>query len=138
MLIRKFALFIFLLLSLQKGFAQSGTIRGNVFDLVSRDGLSGAYVSLDKTSYHQAADAKGNFELRNIPAGEYELIVTTVGYTEVRRHVSLKAGEVQKVQLGMNPSGKSLQEVTVFGQADREKEAGSRDKEKNAPNVMNV
>jgi TonB-dependent receptor len=138
MYIRSFALICILLLSLQKGFTQSGTIRGNVSDQVSHDPLSGAYVSLANTSYKTAADAKGNFELRGVPAGEYELIVTTVGYTEVRRHISLKAGEIKKVQLGMNPSGKSLQEVTVFGKADRENEAGSRDKEKNAPNVMNV
>src|SRR5579863_8541991 len=138
MYIRSFALICILLLSLQKGFTQSGTIRGNVSDQVSHDPLSGGYVSLANTSYKTAADAKGNFELRGVPAGEYELIVTTVGYTEVRRHISLKAGEIRKVQLGMNPSGKSLQEVTVFGKADRENEAGSRDKEKNAPNVMNV
>jgi TonB-dependent receptor len=123
---------------LQQGFAQSGTIKGNAYDLISHDGLSGAYISLDQTSFHQAADAKGNFELRNIPAGEYELIVTTVGYTEVRRHISLKAGEVQKVFIGLNPGGKSLEEVTVFGRADREKETGSRDREKSAANMMNV
>ena len=127
-----------MLLPVQKGFSQSGTIRGNVYDLISHDGLSGAYVSLENTSFRQAADAKGNFELRNIPAGEYELIVTTVGYTEMRRHINLKAGEVQKVFMGLNPTGKSMQEVTVFGRADREKEAGARDRERNSSNMVNV
>src|ERR1700722_11661346 len=116
---RSFALICFLLLSLQKGFTQSGTIRGNVSDQVSHDPLSGAYITLTNTSYHTAADAKGNFELRGVPAGEYELIVTTVGYTEMRRHISLKAGQIQKIDIGLSTSGKSLAEVTVFGRADR-------------------
>jgi TonB-dependent receptor len=135
---RSFALYCLLLLSLQKGIAQSGTIRGNVYDLVSHDPLSGANILLGGTQYHQAADVKGNFELRNIPAGEYELIVTTVGYTEARRHISLKVGEVQKVFIGLNPGGKSLEKVTVFGRADREQETGSRDRERNAANMLNV
>src|SRR5579863_2650247 len=136
--IRSLALGCLLLLALQKSFAQPGTIRGNVYDVISHDGLSGAYVSLDQTSFRAAADAKGNFELRNVPAGEYELIVTTVGYIEVRRHILLKAGEVQKVYIALNPGGKSLEEVTVFGRADREKETGSRDREKSAANMINV
>jgi hypothetical protein len=136
--IRSLALSCLMLLALHKGFAQSGTIKGNVYDVISHDGLSGAYISLDQTSFRVAADAKGNFELRNIPAGEYELIVTTVGYIDVRRHISLKAGEAQKVYIALNPGGKSLEEVTVFGRADREKETGSRDREKSAANMMNV
>ncbi len=138
MLIRSLLLSCLFFLLLQKGYAQSGTIKGNAYDAVSRDPLSGANVVLEKTSFHVAADAKGNFELRNIPAGEYELIVTTVGYSESRRHISLKAGATEKITLGLNPGGKSLEEVTVFGQADRERETGSRDRERSAANMINV
>lgn len=138
MIIRRFALLCLLYPLVQQGFAQSGTIKGNVYDQISHDPLSGAYITLELTAFHQAADAKGNFELRNVPAGEYELIITTVGYTDTRRHIQLKAGEVQKVFVGMSPGGRALEEVTVFGRSDREKETGSRDREKNAANMMNV
>ena len=138
MTIRYFALFCLAHLLLQQGLAQPGTIRGNVFDQISHDPLSGAYISLDHTAFHLAADGKGNFEWKNVPAGEYELIVTTVGYADIRRHIQLKAGEVQKVYIGLSPSSRSLEEVTVFGRPDREKESGSRDRERNAANMMNV
>jgi TonB-dependent receptor len=127
-----------LFLSLQKGLAQTGEIKGNVYDQVSHDGLSGASVLLEHTNFRQAADAKGNFSLPHVPAGEYELIVTTVGYDGLRRHISLKAGEVQKLLIPLKSGAKSMEEVTVFGEADREKEIASRDRERNAGNILNV
>jgi TonB-dependent receptor len=118
--------------------AQTGAIRGNIFDQVSKDPLPAANITLQPTSYHTQADEKGNFILTHIPPGEYDLVVSTVGYTELRKHVLIKAGETTKLFAGLNPGGNALQEVTVYGQADREKETGSRQRERSAANMMNV
>lgn len=135
---RSYLLGILFLLPALAGFGQAGEITGNVYDQVSRDGLSGATVSLEHTAFREAADGKGNFLLRSVPPGEYELIVTSVGYTGVRRHVGLKPGEVRRMYVGLTAGGESLGEVTVFGRADREKETGSRDRERSAANMLNV
>ncbi|GGA98016.1 TonB-dependent receptor [Puia dinghuensis] len=93
---------------------------------------------INNTPYHKVADTKGNFELRNIPAGEYDLTITNVGYTETHRHITLKAGQTLQLFLSLNQEGKAMEEVTVFGKADREKETGSRDRERSASNMINV
>ena len=121
-----------------QGYAQTASVKGNIADQVSRDGLAGATISLEHTLFHQAADVKGNFDLEHIPAGEYDLLVTTVGYVSLRRHIVLKPGETQKLFLELSPEGYSLNEVTVFGKEDREKEKSSRDQERNAANIINV
>ncbi|MBS1603158.1 MAG: outer membrane beta-barrel protein [Bacteroidetes bacterium] len=132
------AIFV-LLFSTQHLFSQGvGSIKGNVSDGITGDGLPGADITVARTSFRKAADDKGNFELKNIPPGEYDLDITTVGYGVVHRHVTVRAGKAAQVFITAVPDGKSLEEVTVFGRSDREKEIGARDREKNASNMMNV
>ncbi|HEV2479636.1 MAG TPA: outer membrane beta-barrel protein [Puia sp.] len=129
------ACFLFILFP---AMGQTGTIRGNLFDQVSKDPLPAANITLQHTSYHTRADEKGNFTLAHIQPGEYDLFITNVGYTDLHKHVVVKAGETTKVYLGLALGGQAMEEVTVFGRADREKETGSRDRERNAVNMINV
>jgi outer membrane cobalamin receptor len=138
MFIRNSAISFLFLFSFQYVWAQTATIKGNVSDAISRDGLPGAYVSILKTSFKKAADDKGNFEMTHIPPGEYDLVIENVGYLSITRHVVLHAGEVYRLFVTISLDNKTLGEVTVIGEADREKENGSRDREKNAANIMNV
>lgn len=138
MLVRIFILQTILLLYCIAAFAQTATIKGTAFDVVTRDGLAGSDISIANTPYHKIADSKGNFELPHLPAGEYDLTITVVGYTTLHRHISLKAGQTLQLFLGLNQEGKALEEVTVFGRSDREKETGSRDRERSSPAMLNV
>jgi len=132
-------LFIFLsVFVFQQAYAQTASIRGNIYDHVSRDGLPGASVTINNTTFRKIADDKGNFEFLHLPAGEYDILITTVGYLRVNRHVVLRPGQVIRLFIGLAPEGKAMEEVTVFGAADREKETGSREQEKNAANMINV
>jgi TonB-dependent receptor len=131
-------LFFLLILSLSRqAFSQTATIRGNVYDQLTRDGLPGAYVAVNKTIFKRAADDRGNFEISGIPAGEYDITIENVGYISVTRHVVLHAGETLRLFVAISLDNKNLEQVTVIG-SDREKESGSRDREKGAPNVINV
>lgn len=130
-------LFLFLFAAGQAR-SQTASIRGNVFDQVSRDGLPGASVTISHTTNRKIADDKGNFEFLHLAAGEYDVVITTVGHVQVTRHVVLKAGQVMRLSIGLSPEGKAMEEVTVFGAADREKETGSRDRERGAANMINV
>src|ERR1700676_4799027 len=118
-------------------YSQTATIRGNIFDAVSRDGLPGAYIAISNTIYKKAADDKGNFELSGIPPGDYDLLGENVGYVSLTKHVILKAGQNPKVFISLNTDNKSLNEVTVLSNS-LEKETGSREREKNALNITNI
>ena len=51
-------------------FGQAGSIQGGIKDATSGDGLIGAYVIVDKTSYGTATDIDGKYVLSTIPPGE--------------------------------------------------------------------
>jgi outer membrane receptor protein involved in Fe transport len=61
-------------------FAGPGKIKGKVVDKESKEGLVGANVSLVGTSYGATTDVNGDFQILNIPAGDYTLKATYVGY----------------------------------------------------------
>jgi Outer membrane protein beta-barrel family/CarboxypepD_reg-like domain/TonB-dependent Receptor Plug Domain len=130
-------IFFFIFLS-YSAFSQTATIKGNIYDNVTRDGLPGAYVSVNNTSFKRAADDKGNFQISGIPPGEYEVTIENVGYSANTRHIVLKAGESFRLFAGLRVENKSLNEVTVFGGSEREKEFGSRNRERNAANITNI
>jgi hypothetical protein len=138
MLIRVGISCLLFLFSSQFVFSQTASIKGNVFDAVSRDGLPGAYVVVNKTSFKKVADEKGNFEFSGIPAGQYDVVIEHIGYAAVVKHIVLASSQTLKIFIGLSLENKALEEVTVFGRADREKETGSRDKERNASNMINV
>ena len=129
--------FLLIIFSMGAAFSQTATIRGNIFDNISRDGLPGAYVSVNKTSFKKAVDDKGNFQISGIPPGEYDVTVENVGFAAVTRHIILKAGETFKFFIGLDLDAKSLNVVTVTGEY-RDKEAAARSREKNASNITNI
>lgn len=136
--LERYLVTVFFLFILFPATAQTGTIRGNIFDQVSKDPLPAANITLQSTTTHTQADEKGNFMLTEIRPGEYDLLITIVGYTNLYKHVVVRAGEITKVYLGLTSGASALEEVTVFGKADREKETGARDRERTAANMMNV
>ena len=131
----------FILLS-RLTFAQSGsTIKGSAFDGISRDGLPFAIVSLSGSGNvwrKETASDKGEFELKNIPPGSYDLTIETVGYLPATRHLVLQGGQTLKIYLPMTQDNRTLTEIRVVGKQNREDEASARSREKTAGNVINI
>jgi TonB-dependent receptor len=60
--------------------AQSGSIKGHVFDKETTSPLGGANIIVKSTSLGAAADLNGNYLIRNIPAGRYTFVISYLGY----------------------------------------------------------
>ncbi|AYA36706.1 ferric aerobactin receptor [Hymenobacter oligotrophus] len=76
-------------------FAQTlSTLRGNVRD-AKGTGLPGATVRLLNTNLGAATDGSGTFEIGNVPAGDYTLAVTAVGYTATQQRVQVQEAQTQ-------------------------------------------
>ena len=88
---------------------------GNVSGLVSSDGqgLAGANVVLEGTSFGAAADAEGAYFVSNIQPGEYTVTVTYVGYTELSQVVLVNSGETAQLDFQLTLSPVSMDEVVV-------------------------
>src|SRR4051812_40713408 len=70
---------------------QSGSISGTVSSPTGS--IQGARVALDARGNAVAiADAAGKYSMRELPAGTYQLLVTSIGFKPVRQSVTVTAG----------------------------------------------
>lgn len=91
----RFLLFpLFLALITPGAFSQTATIKGFVYDKESGEPMIFTTVYLTGTSYGTTTDVNGFFQLAKIPAGNYTLITSYVGYDTAKVSLSLKAGEL--------------------------------------------
>lgn len=101
----------FLMLSIM-AFAQSGSISGKIVDEHNQP-LPGATVTINGTTNGAAADADGNYVIKNIKAGSYTLTAKFVGYEAGVKTVNVNGAT--NISFGLLPSTKSLNEVVVIG-----------------------
>ena len=75
----------------------SGNLSGTVVDKTSGEKLLFSNVRLEGTSFGISTDGEGKFILRQIPAGDYNLIATYIGYLEQKMPVTVVAGITTEV-----------------------------------------
>ena len=85
---RHVTIVLFLLAISYFGYSQS--ISGTVYLGSKKELAKSAVVILENTFYQTITDAKGKFELKNIPKGEYKVVVFQLGYDNKEALVTLK------------------------------------------------
>lgn len=88
---------------------------GNISGVVSGDQpLEFATVGLVGTKYGTVTNTKGFYELRNIPPGDYRLMVSSIGYTPKKHEVTIaKATTRLEINIRLEESVSKLEEVMV-------------------------
>lgn len=124
---RKSIFSTFLLLLFYSSFppihAQSGTIKGSVFDAKTKEPLPGASVFLSGIGTTTVADSKGNFSIRNVAAGSYTLSGSFLGYKPfTTEEVTLRIGDTTYLQIALHPNQTDLVEITIVARTNRERE----------------
>jgi len=109
------SLCLLLCLSLNSVFAQTGSISGVVKSKDSGAALSGANVAIVGTNMGAATDANGRFTIPNVPAGNYKLRVTFIGYQELTMNVKVAAGETVAADFALREIGVQASEILVIG-----------------------
>lgn len=107
-------LFLFLLiLSTSSLFSQTGSIKGVVTDAKSGETLIGCNVLIQGTDKGTITDFDGNYEIPEVPTGDYNLVISYVSYENQIVRVSVKNGETAEVNVQMSESAIELESVTV-------------------------
>lgn len=122
---RKFVYLIYLLLLFAfTATAQTGTIRGSVFDDATGESLPGVTIFLEGTTKGTLTDFDGLFSLSTEP-GVYNLRISYISYeTTIIRDLQVKAGEVSLLEnIRLKEARIELSEVVVTAQATRNSEA---------------
>ncbi|NCA75474.1 MAG: TonB-dependent receptor [Alphaproteobacteria bacterium] len=106
------ALFLLPFLS-SKSIAQSGSLRGFVYEKETGEPVLFTNVYFYKTSIGAPTDANGYFAITKIPPGDYTLMVTYIGFDTLTMPVTIKAGELQSKKLYLTKSTVQLDEISV-------------------------
>ena len=107
-------LFILLLFALPAvTLAQTGMIRGFVYEESTGEPIIFTNVYLKNTSYGASTDVNGYFLISRIPAGNYTLMVSYLGYDTLQIQVSLEDDQILSKQLYLKESAITLQTFNV-------------------------
>ncbi len=93
------------------GHAQDARLTGRVTDAVSKEAVIGANV-VYAPAKGVATDLEGKFTIA-LPAGEYSINVSFVGYDTYTTSITLVAGEPRDLQIALQPSATQLDMVVV-------------------------
>ncbi|MCF8462102.1 MAG: TonB-dependent receptor [Flavobacteriales bacterium] len=112
MILRNTILLIFVLFS-SVAFGQEGTIVGTAND--GSNSIPFANVVLKGTTIGTSANENGDFELKNVPFGNYQLQISSVGFVPFSQKKELKSGLLKLGKLTLARSVLGLDEVVVTG-----------------------
>ena len=105
------------------GASAQGTVRGTVVDKTTEEAISFATVSVNRqgsTTYVAGAttDVDGKFNIKDIADGKYTIVISYVGYKELKRDFELSPQHrtMSYTLLHMTEEPHTLSEVTVTGQ----------------------
>ena len=102
-------------------FGQTANISGFVFDQSNLESLIGANIYFENEVYGAVTNNSGYYVIPDLPAGEYVLICSYVGFQDFRQEIVLAVGEELNLSIQLEPA--LLETETVMVTADSERTA---------------
>ncbi|HKK45038.1 MAG TPA: SusC/RagA family TonB-linked outer membrane protein [Balneolaceae bacterium] len=93
--------------------AQTGTIKGTAIDSTTSNPLPGVNVGIQSLALGAATNSSGNFEINEVPAGQYTVTASFIGYDKKQKTVEVGSGETVEVNFQLVPTTYQGQEVVV-------------------------
>lgn len=116
---------------------QTGSISGKITDKTNNEELIGANILVDGTSLGAATDIDGNFIIKKVAEGEYTLKISYISYQSITiEKVKVVSGQVNKIDVRLEPASAELEEVVVTAEALKNTEANVLKIQKNSANIV--
>lgn len=98
--------------------AQTGTIKGRVVSAANNEALSFASVLVQDKDYGTVTDLEGNYELKNLEPGLYNIKAVYVGFeSKIIFEVNVPANRVINIDFELTPSSTQLEGVVIKEEA---------------------
>lgn len=114
----KQSLSVALILLAMNAFAQTGSVKGRVIDAKTFKPLQFATVYMNLTTIGTVTNGDGDFHMQNVPAGQYDIVVSYVGYSPYQSRVNVNDSIPLTMSIKMVPSATNLEEVLVRSKKD--------------------
>jgi TonB-dependent receptor len=93
-----------------------GSLTGRVSVVDSERGLDGALVRIVETGQTTSVDQYGSFRFASLPAGEYTVEISFLGYAPLLERVTIPAGGARQQNFTLGQAyATSVDEVVIFG-----------------------
>ena len=104
--------------------AQNATVKGQILDKeMKNEPLPFATVVIKESKQNTATDENGNYSF-TMPAGNYTLVITYLGYETKEISFAVTAGEVKVINhILASTGGEELKEVVIEVQVNKQKES---------------
>lgn len=116
-------------------------ISGTITDSVSDDLLISAHIHFTNIetdrNFATVTGLNGNYSFSDIPAGEYRVSVSYVGYVSITEDITIEEGQNRTLDFQLNPDEQTLSEIVVFGD-HRGTDSHARSIERRSVNVTNI
>jgi hypothetical protein len=96
-----------------------GVVKGFVKDAANGETLPYVNVIIERTGFGDAADENGYYLIAKIPAGNYTIKATMLGYETQRQEIEIVAGKNLTLSFQLKPALIELSEVTVTAERER-------------------
>ncbi len=110
-----FTLFCLQMLSAQT----SGVLSGMVTDATENRGLPGAVLQLNGQNRYTVSDRNGRYEFMNVPAGEYTIEVSYLGYQTYSGSINVRPDGNTVLDISLAEAAIGIDEVVVMGDQSR-------------------
>jgi len=112
---------IVLLFSIAIAQAQTGDIRGFVYDKTTGEPMIYTNVYLSGTSIGATTDEDGLYSIPKVPVGNYTLMCTFVGMDTFQINISITAGKIIQQNIFLKESTIKLDEVNISAKKEEKK-----------------
>ncbi|MCR6630390.1 MAG: TonB-dependent receptor [Magnetospirillum sp.] len=124
------------IVSLAQTAGSTGTVTGYVNNAGTGDRLQSATVEIQSLSRRVVTDFEGKYTFLDLPEGEYQVSASFAGLDRQSLPVTVLAGQRAELSFDLGSDVYQLDKLVVSG--DREGNAASIERQRNAPNVKNV
>ena len=97
-------------------YAQTGTIKGFVYQKETGEPVMFTTIYLKGTTIGQSTDVNGYFSITQIPPGSYTITITSMGFDTLQEAVTVKAGDIIQKKLYVVQTNVKLETVEVSAQ----------------------
>lgn len=97
---------------------QEYNLRGRIINKENGTGIDNANIFIANSSIGTATDSKGNFELKSIPQGSFDLVISHVSYYPV--FLSKHTSSLKEIDIQLQPKTIQLEELKVASGRDKQ------------------
>ena len=102
-------------------FAQTGTIKGFVYNITDGEPIMFANVIVDKSTLGASTDLNGFFVINKVPTGKQKLKVQVIGYADTTINVEVLSNKSLNIKIELTPQSQTLETVEISAEKEMAK-----------------